>query len=562
MESAWVCKGRTNVNQTCIFRNVYLGMYGRVFPTINIVGPRKQLPRIHVASWGGERIGGAGATKVGVKAWDSRADLERAMNDTPIVRIKGLTLSIRARFHYNWAHSTFDALYPGFVGACKFHRHRDPFLLMLDSHDYDPDVPCDSGCQSSKNKPLSPYSRDDVCRLFEAHTQVCRMRDAFRLFASLGDPQGEYIRLLPMIRSRRVWLFDELIMGSQSHGQKLSGRELSMSLATGFLPGNRGVMPLFRQRMYWSHGLNPAVRHSSMQTRALPLRAYIADNKRFAKAGDNATRLRLMELEKLYPSDCPHVHVQFIDWSRYKTWPLQMKLLYTIDIFMTSIGTAQYYHMYLQDGAVTAHLGHLDEAMRELPSYGEENLLASNARARVVYLPLDVMRRGATTADYADLLEEAVNLIRSDFAVPTPHPHKHLSILLQMTEELAARDPYWEASTNPYELFAKEFEVVNPDTGVTYQLKEALKCPRKYPSYLLYEVPRVKAFCKINGDILRAVKRDFKLDALLDISPSSCDCVVCVDCPGQYHRPSAPPARSLHQCSGRKSSGLQDHRLA
>eukprot|EP00971_Amphidinium_carterae_P211552 4197582-Amphidinium_carterae.1 len=123
-------------------------------------------------------------------------------------------------------------------------------------------------------QPLSPYGRDDICQedseveLFKPDLiALCRNREAARLFASLGDPEGEYLRWDVAWRMNNVWLFDEMIGGSTGHRQKVSPLELSHSIRTSYLPGGRGVLPIFRQRVYWSVGSESLWRTSSMDSR-------------------------------------------------------------------------------------------------------------------------------------------------------------------------------------------------------------------------------------------------------------------------------------------------------
>eukprot|EP00971_Amphidinium_carterae_P088374 1748444-Amphidinium_carterae.1 len=100
-----------------------------------VVGNRN-IPHMRLATYGGEKFGDGKQPFVHV--FGSAAELEKYMRKMKVVRIEPLTLNVKVRYHYNWAHTTFDGLYAAFVGAAKFHRHREPYLLFLDSHNFAP----------------------------------------------------------------------------------------------------------------------------------------------------------------------------------------------------------------------------------------------------------------------------------------------------------------------------------------------------------------------------------------------------------------------------------------
>eukprot|EP00971_Amphidinium_carterae_P322109 6402742-Amphidinium_carterae.1 len=92
-----------------------------------------------------------------VVRWSSAVELEKYMQRNVPIRIQPLVLNVASRWNHNWVHATFDGLYAAFVAACKFHRHRDKYLLLLG--DPTKHIP-----ENWKNwQPLSPYGRDDIC---------------------------------------------------------------------------------------------------------------------------------------------------------------------------------------------------------------------------------------------------------------------------------------------------------------------------------------------------------------------------------------------------------------
>eukprot|EP00971_Amphidinium_carterae_P085307 1687562-Amphidinium_carterae.1 len=84
--------------------------------------------------------------------------------------------------------------------------------------------------------------------------------------------------------------------------------------------------------------------------------------------------------EDLYPKTCSHVHVRYINWRNITTWVSQVRLMAASDIWMPSIGTGQYNHLLMPDGSVTVNLGWREPDVNYFPTYGEDHLLASNAR--------------------------------------------------------------------------------------------------------------------------------------------------------------------------------------
>eukprot|EP00971_Amphidinium_carterae_P011985 236399-Amphidinium_carterae.1 len=70
---------------------------------------------------------------------------------------EGLTLNIKTRYQWNWAHTFFDGLYPAYVALAKFNRHREPYMTFLDSHMWEPDTL--SECPECAEPPRTPYAR-------------------------------------------------------------------------------------------------------------------------------------------------------------------------------------------------------------------------------------------------------------------------------------------------------------------------------------------------------------------------------------------------------------------
>eukprot|EP00971_Amphidinium_carterae_P258553 5131705-Amphidinium_carterae.1 len=73
-----------------------------------------------------------------------------------------------------------------------------------------------------------------------------------------------------------------------------------------------------------------------------------------------------------------------------------------------------------------------------MPTYGEEFVLHSSLRYRILYVPIYQVIHGASVDELAAIVEQAATLIRSDFPVPAEKPD--LSILGKILYDLAAED--------------------------------------------------------------------------------------------------------------------------
>eukprot|EP00403_Amphidinium_massartii_P020964 CAMPEP_0178396428 /NCGR_PEP_ID=MMETSP0689_2-20121128/13723_1 /TAXON_ID=160604 /ORGANISM="Amphidinium massartii, Strain CS-259" /LENGTH=723 /DNA_ID=CAMNT_0020017101 /DNA_START=34 /DNA_END=2202 /DNA_ORIENTATION=- len=527
-ESTVLCDGVRGFNQSCIIRNCYLVPHSTGV-SLHVVGDRwKTFPPMRLSTWGGEKFGDGKVPKI-VK-WDSVEQLEAHMSQKEPAYIRGLSLNLKLRYQWNWAHCFFDGIYPAYVAMTKFHRHREPALTFLDTHHWSPAK--GASCPECMHPPKSPFSRDDACMAHQTEAMQCRIRAAILAFFSLGDPQGEYFYWQVARRGDRMIRFEEMIAGSGHHGQKMSGPDLSQGRSIQHLPKARGVLPLFQERMFRAHGVLRPIRSSSMQGRNpnVPLQARIADNERFGSGPTARKRQILMQLEEHYEANCQRTKVNFIHWGQWNTWAKQMNMLLTTDIFMTSIGSAQYYGLLLTDGSVLMQLGYEDDSIKGLPNHGEEYLLSTSTSIRVFSLPFGQVRRFPTLPELAAAVEHAADLIHSDFQVPVAEPERYLSACAQIMITASERDPYFKRILWEPNIFMHD---PRPIFNTTARLRQQSGCPRKFACDLVYQVPRAKTDCHLDPAILNAVKREYKFAELVEATPTD-ECEVCVDHPGDY----------------------------
>jgi len=521
-ESTFYCKDTAAFNQSCIVRNAYL-VPGEMGITLHIVG-NKFVPKMRMTTYGGEKFGDG--KRPTVKRWKSAQELEEYIATQRVFSFEPLTLNVKIRYQFNWAHAFFDGLYPAFIALAKFGRYREPFYTFLDAHEWDA-----SGATNHKDV-RGFYSRQDPCFGNEHMSMICKVREVVRLFGSLGDPQGEYLTWQVARRCRgRLFRFKEMVLGAGAHGQRQATIQLSQSLSMKYLNQGKGLLPIFRERLMMAFGLAPPRRASSNQGRdpMRPLQAYIADNERFGGLFEFA-RNRLKEFEAWYNSNCRRTKVTLIKWGNYNTFGKQLRMILDTDIWITSVGSAQYYGVLLNDGSVLLQLGYADPDLKKLPHYGEEFILASNPRIRVVHAPLPQVRRFPSVPELADNLEKAVALIRSDFKVPVENPHEHLSVYARLVMEATRRDPFFKEI-----LTGINFDVKNPKNGARLTPKHTGNCPRKYPAEVIFETVKMKNNCFLKNEVLRPLKLEFNLTTLLEVTPTG-DCVVCLEFPGTLHQ--------------------------
>jgi len=518
-ESTIYCKDTSAFNQSCIVRNAYMvpGVLGIQLFTVG----DKQFPKMRMSAYGGEKFGDG--KRPGLKRFKSVKHLEDYMATQKIFEFTPLTLNIKIRYQFNWAHAFFDGLYPAFIALAKFGRYREPYYTFLDSHEWD------SEGMTHVKTVRGFYSRFDPCKGHEGKSMVCKVREAVRMFGAIGDVNAEYLTWQVARECYgHIFRFNELILGSGAHGQRMATTQLSNSLSMKYLHKGVGLLPIFKERLMMSFGLAPPRRSSSNEGRdpQKPLHAYIADNERFTY--QNKMQPRLAALEDYYKRHCERIRVTFIRWRNYDTWAKQMKMVIDTDIWVTSVGSAQYYGVLLSDGSALLQLGHADSDLKTLPHYGEEFILASNPYIRVVHLPFDQIRRGPNVYEIAAALEHTADLIRSDFKVPSENPHEQLSVYAKLVLEATRRDPFFKVI-----LTGIDFDVQNPANGNRLTPKHTGNCPRKYPAEIIFETQKMKNNCFLREDVLYELKQEFNLTGLLEIEPTG-KCIVCVEKPGRY----------------------------
>jgi hypothetical protein len=261
LESKVECKDIPGYNQTCLIRNAYLR------PDISdeitlLVMENSSLPQVMLSSWGGPDY----PARVIIMRFHRAQDMRTHVDRLSTTRKPGLSLLFKALYHHNWAHAMFDGLYPAYVGLTKFGRHHDKFLPIVS---FLPAQPATTDCKdfATKKKLLS-----------------CAMEDAWRLFGSKGDPEGELIRKRIAEPGDSYLHLDELIMGSGHSGEYVANLWLAGSQsATEYMPQDEDALVNFRDRIYEAHGVKPPRRRTSSNNgrdAARPLNVLITDNER------------------------------------------------------------------------------------------------------------------------------------------------------------------------------------------------------------------------------------------------------------------------------------------
>mmetsp|Transcript_159972 Transcript_159972/g.513265 ORF Transcript_159972/g.513265 Transcript_159972/m.513265 type:complete len:566 (+) Transcript_159972:104-1801(+) len=490
------CKDRPGFNQTCLFRRILVSPQREliVLAVGNVV-----VPDIRLVIWGGPLPVNE---KTVIQRFDNESHLQSYLNALKPERHSGLVLWFGEYYHNNWAHAIWDSLYPAFVALAKFGRHADRFLPFLDIRDRNWNMTC-----SSPPSPSDPMA--------------CAMEDAFRLFASLGDPAGQTVKVHEVTKAGRWTFFDELLVGSGHVGQYSSILELPASLSFPYLPADPSILRRFVDRLFTTQGLEPPKtrsRSDAGRPEGSTIRVAITKNKRFSKELNEA----LLSTARITNVTQPGVIMDMVDWGTLRPFRKQLEFVRDVDIHVSSIGTALFFSLLMPDGAVTVNLG--DLRFRKdggiVPDYGEEFLGASSRMARQLFVPLSTIRTGVNTGDIMTLVREAVEMIRGGFTAATFHIEDNLSEFGKIIFSLLQRS---DATRRALEGLSSDGK---------WGFKDNFNCPHRFPSALVLEQPADKmVHCRMNTKILRELKRDAGLQEILGY-PDGCDCVVCDACQG------------------------------
>jgi len=279
-------------------------------------------------------------------------------------------------------------------------------------------------------------------------------------------------------------LFDEMIVGSQGGGEYTTVGGLPGSVASleplSALPAGTDLVQLFANRMYRTHGI-PEMISKSSSTEGLAgrkLRVLITDNKRYTP--DDRTSLKkytgtvqgsvnfdaMVQISSVNIDDREHEHEEgasatqpkldavtmlnqrsdieayYINWEKYFPLSRQLRVIRDADIHMTATGTALFFGVFLQDGAVNINLGEMHTGSPgTFPTWGEEFLSSSNPRIRAIYRNVSRLLGGPVTAEeIADLVDEAAMMIRSGFPIPLSKPEENLSPIGKVLYKLVSED--------------------------------------------------------------------------------------------------------------------------
>jgi hypothetical protein len=247
-----------------------------------------------------------------------------------------------------------------------------------------------------------------------------------------------------------------------------------------------------------------------------------------------------------------NLNVTIVKWENVRPWGAQLQLLRDADVMVSGIGTALFYSLLLPDGAVTVNLGwnrprdawqgvydmdgRLAGGPPELPSYGEEFLGMSNRRARMLYLPLKQVRKGASTADLSMLLSEAEELVRNGFEIPISSPEDNLGVFGKIILDLERRSESSFRGLNGLpQRDGDEFNVQEEIACHTRAVGQSSATDLVYEQALVDKLPTIHQNqsilepCHIDVELLRELKLEHKLPEELGLT-ATCECVVCEDC--------------------------------
>jgi len=297
--------------------------------------------------------------------------------------------------HWNFGHHVLEAIYAAWTSTAKFGLENETICFVT--------TPGSVPHNSPDGKPLSA----DL--------------DPSSTFG--GCPRVVWEELTAVSTERRWVRFDQFIFGASGSGMEHRNEYYEASMHD---PGADDVTYLprrFRSRMYDSYSvLQPQGRKSSGGDRVrnknglIEIRAALLPNKRDWGNLNAMSDAINTQLASYTPTlgvsgqvDKTRISAQVVDWSQYNTLRSQLELLRTIDIYISSVGTALTLQYFLPDGAIVVNVGYED-------GFWEEHLVAGNRHLGAVY-PTTV-KSNRSSDEVVALVQEAADKILSNFSIP------------------------------------------------------------------------------------------------------------------------------------------------
>ena len=284
-------------------------------------------------------------------------------------------------FSSNPGHGLWDGLYPAFLAAVRFGYAAVPLRLVPTLEDWKGDC--------APNKPLA-----------------CQAKLIMEQFAGRG-----LIRH-PILKAHKAagvpFYFERLIVGSGQKAQRWIQTDLS-------IPGGRSLdgVRRYRDRMFWSHRMmyRPWV---AKRTKGA-IRAFVVDNKRYSASDKAALKQAIERLEE------EGVQVEQMSWAAYWPFVKQLEVLGSSDIYITGPGTGMMLAPFMPDGSVVINLLSQRKCYgRTWPHPMEEYILEGSPHLRALYYDSKERLTGFTADGLVKLIQQAVNLTRTGFAIPVP----------------------------------------------------------------------------------------------------------------------------------------------
>merc|ERR1719482_1940636 len=335
--------------------------------------------------------------------FDTLQDFADFLSQRRFAEHHGLSLVYGTLFAPNIGHALWDGLYPAFVTLREWDRQNETF-----------------------NSVVTMAFSGDYCQNPGKNSTRCMFEDIFRTFGggewvptSVFDMGKQWRRLAPVGWHR----FEDAIAGTRGKG----ARDLN---ADNTLFGSQTSLNTtwwFRKRMYESHGLpTPPARTASNLGReaGAPLRGVVIENKRFTKTDRAAVDAAMAEVNRSGTFE-----VQYLDWKNVAStdsaspFKKQLEAIGSMDVHVSSPGTALAYAPFLADGSVHINLGSVGG------DFGDEYWGEGSPHLRALYYEQRPDPPGTNLnhpgqspeleqGKLTELLERAAKAIHGGFAVP------------------------------------------------------------------------------------------------------------------------------------------------
>lgn len=222
-------------------------------------------------------------------------------------------------WHHNIGHALFDGLYPLYLALVKFGYADKDFLLISDNF----------------NKNVMAY---DIINKFSGHTLM------------------EHNSI-----DKKVIRFQKMVAGTGSTGNRVMNKNYTL-----YGEKEYGALTLFKHRMLGRHGVQP---DKPLGTK---LKIVIINNIRYTQYETQV----LNDIVEYYNKDAG-TSIEYLDWSKCKSFTDQMKILEDVDIHISGPGTGIMYMPFLKKGAININLGYMEHTQTNGARHNIKILCAS-----------------------------------------------------------------------------------------------------------------------------------------------------------------------------------------